>query len=379
MSARRSRVETRRPPGARAKAETRCGPPAGPETGRAALAGPVLENALISRLVGGLPRSPHQLNRTQESDAEIVQLPGLPGFLVLEVDAVVEELASGLYADPYLAGWMTVTASASDLAAVGAEPLGLLLSQTLPQDAGEEWVGELQRGIGDACRIYELPVLGGDTSVSDRPQMAGFALGRVSEGQPMTRLGTTPGDVLFASGPLGLGNAFAFQQLVGSAADGGSVLDYRPRARLAEGRLLRGTATACMDTSDGALAALDQLARLNGVGFVVDRPHSAYLNRGARRLAESAGLPPCSLLAGQHGEFELLFTLRPEDVEAFRERARHVGWRPVPLGAAVREPGTRIATGRGLTPVDTLAVRNLSVRFAGDAAGYVDALLEALG
>ena len=99
---------------------------------------PVLENAYIERLVRELPRSPLQLNRLQEADAELIRLPGTTAVVALKTDAIVEEIETGLYADPWLLGWMAVTVNASDLAAVGAEPVGVLLNETLAPDAEGE-------------------------------------------------------------------------------------------------------------------------------------------------------------------------------------------------------------------------------------------------
>lgn len=78
------------------------------------------EVALLERLAGGFARSHLQCNQRHESDAELIRLPGSRSVLALTTDAISEEIESGLYADPYLIGWMTVMVNASDLAAVGA-------------------------------------------------------------------------------------------------------------------------------------------------------------------------------------------------------------------------------------------------------------------
>src|SRR3990170_7954855 len=106
----------------------------------------------------GFPRSPLQYNKLQESDSELVRLPGGNSLLAVTTDGVVEEIESGLYDDPYLIGWMTVIVNASDLAAVGAEPLGILINENLPQDLASEFTAELQRGIRDACAAAGLYV-----------------------------------------------------------------------------------------------------------------------------------------------------------------------------------------------------------------------------
>lgn len=330
-----------------------------------------VEVALIERLAAAFPRSPLQYNARHESDAELVRLPGTDLVLAVTTDALVEEIDTGLYADPFLIGWMSVTANASDLAAVGAEPLGLLLSETLPGDARGDTLDRLQQGVADACRDAGLPMLGGDTNTGARLALAGTALGIVRGAPPLTRCGAVPGDRLFASGPLGHGAAFAFQRLSGATAS----LPYRPRARLAEGQLLRGLASACMDTSDGALATLDELMRLNLVGFEVTRPLGDLLRPDALTVARWAGLPAWTLLAPPHGEFELLFTIPPTRLDAFHVAAAARGWKPLELGQVTAEAGLRIAADDGPLAIDTRRVRDLFLQVGGDVQRYVAELV----
>lgn len=201
----------------------------------------IFENALIESLANTFPRSQLQCNRLQESDAELIRLPGTDALLAITTDSIVEEIEVGLYTDPYLIGWMTVMVNASDLAAVGAEPFGILLNETLPRDAGGDFTASLQNGIHDACSVCSIHVLGGDTNFSSRLQMGGCALGFVSDGLPMTRLGCKPGDHLFASNRLGLGNGYALIQIGAGSTHREVSFQYQPQARLREGQLLRET------------------------------------------------------------------------------------------------------------------------------------------
>jgi thiamine-monophosphate kinase len=332
----------------------------------------VLENAFLESLVAGLPRSSHQRNGLQESDAELVSLPG--GLLLaVTTDALVEEIESGLYRDPYQIGWMTVLVNASDLAAVGAEPLGLLLNQTFPLHPETGYVERLQAGVADACRAAGLAVLGGDTSFGSRPQMAAVALGLVPGSNVLTRKGSRSGDLLFASGPLGGGAAYALGALGGGAP--GLLPRFLPAPRIREGQLVRSYASAAIDTSDGLLAGLDQLVRLNDVGVSLDLDPASMLDGGAAILAEATGVPPWFFLAGPHGEFELLFSVPASRSERFRAEARLLGWEPLVLGRVTSEPGVRMCLdGSRSVILDTLAVRNLGDRCGTDPRRYLEAL-----
>ncbi len=333
-----------------------------------------LENILIEKLTTGFPRSSHQLNGLRESDAELIRLPVFNGVLALTTDSIVEEIESGLYDDPYLIGWMTVTASASDLAAVGAKPVGILIGETLPHQAGEVFVSRLQEGIRDACNEYDLPVLGGDTNFSARMQMTATAVGIICDGTPVIRRGCRPGDRVFASGPLGLGAAFALAQLDVDTVLGAPPPEYKPHARLPEGRLILGYATACMDTSDGVIPTLDELMQLNCVGVQLDQDVEDILHPDAVRLATAAGLPRWMMLAGPHGEFELLFTVPPACRDAFVANAVAHGWEPLEIGTVVTGQGLQLPTDVGYRALDTTQIRNLFLEVGGDVGEYIRAL-----
>lgn len=332
----------------------------------------IQENTLIASLASSFIRSPRQLNALQESDAELISLNDTT-LLALSTDAIAEEIASGLYADPWLAGWMAVMVNFSDLAAVGAEPLGILIAETLPASLSREATLRVQQGIQDACAACGSYVLGGDTNSGEMLHLTGTAVGLISGGRPLTRVGMRPGDRVLATGKLGRGNAFAALQLAGGAD---SSFTYRPVARLREGAMLRQFATACMDTSDGALATLDQLARLNGVGFSFSPEWASALDPGALSIATMMGIPPWAFLASPHGEFELLFSASPESVQEVSDALRECGAECCQIACATSTPGILIPGLGMLAPDDTAAIRNLEIPSTGGISSYLRSLLD---
>ena len=340
------------------------------------------EVSFVDLLAGRFLRSEHQLNARHESDAELIRIPGSQTTLAITTDAIVEEIETGLYEDPYLIGWMTVAASASDLAAVGADPLGILINETLPVDASDEFIEALQRGVDDASRSMGLPVLGGDTNRSNRLHIGATAIGIIPDGRPITRCGTTPGDVLFASAPVGRGTAFALLQLLRNEGVSGTTgatapsTVFRPRGRLAEGAVVRRFASACMDTSDGVITTLDELMRLNGIGFALDGSVNAILDPWALSIADRFGLPGWMMLAGPHGEFELLFTVPESELDLFLDAAAEIDWHPVRLGRATDDRVLRLDVDGRVTILPTTDVRNLFDELGGDVNAYRDGLFE---
>ena len=331
------------------------------------------ERALIDLLATGMPRSRAQLNALHESDAELVALPGTDVVLAVTTDGVVEEIAAGLYRDPALAGWMVIAVNASDLAAVGAAPVGVLVSECLPPRMTPEDIAALQSGIRAAALAHGLPVLGGDTNHAPELTLTATAIGTVARDRLLTRRGARPGDVAFASGPLGIGTAFACDMVLGRGR--GDPVAYRPRARLTEGAVLPGLASACMDTSDGVLATVDELMRVNGVGMSWTADVEGVLDPAAWRVARTAGLPAWTMLAGPHGEFELIFTVPANRCAELERAASAIGWQPLCLGTVTVEPGLRMQFGEGTVALDTAGIRSLYAAVGGDAERYLQDLL----
>jgi thiamine-monophosphate kinase len=330
----------------------------------------IAENRLLNRWADLLPRRPDQHNHPQETDAELVPLPDGKTLLCTTVDTIAEEIALGFYRDPETIGWMGATVSLSDLAAVGSQPLGLVVSVTLPQGADPAFQEGIARGLDAACRVAGTFVLGGDTNYGESASITSCALGLVPADRALKRTGCRPGQLVYVTGPLGAGSAAAARALLDVPAELYSEADFRPRARIEEAQHLSGFARACMDTSDGLVATLDQLMRLNQVGFEITAGLLGLLEPRSRQLCRQLGVPPLLLLAGHHGEFELVFTVAEEDRDRFENHARSRGFAPLLLGRTIADPVIRIA-GDPPHPIDSGRIRNLADEAGGDLTRYL--------
>lgn len=188
------------------------------------------------------------------------------GRVVLTTDALEE----GVHFRRGWQGWeelgpRLLAVNLSDLAAVGARPVGCLLAVSWPEDLGEEVARRVGAGLLAAEREHGCPLLGGDTDVGPSPlRLSLTAIGTCAS--PVLRSGGREGDLLFVSGPLG-GAAAAVARLLA----GRPIPDVQPwtdalrRFRLPEprlelGRRVASSAHALIDLSDGLRPDLERLA-----------------------------------------------------------------------------------------------------------------------
>jgi len=329
----------------------------------------VHENLVLSKWGELLRRHPTQIGALHETDAELVPLDD-DRVLALTIDAVSEEVAAGLYQDPRTVGRVAILASVSDLAAVGADPVGLLVATTIPEHGFDEIQQGLGVGIREAADRCGMFVLGGDTNEGDQLEVTVAAAGTLPREEVITRVGSSPGDRVFVSGPVGLGGALAASNLL--RLGGLDEADFFPQPRLAEGQVVRRHGSACMDTSDGLIATLDQLARLNGVRFEIDVSFDSFLHVAAAQIAADSGIGAFPFAASYHGEFELVFTIAAATVDTFIQAASAIGWTPIEIG--------RVKDGEGLgSPegdIDGAHIRNLLHDVGGDVGEYARRLIQ---
>jgi thiamine-monophosphate kinase len=287
-------------------------------------------------------------------DAAVLRPPAGP--LVLAVDAVV----AGVHADLKLTGlddlgFKALTASVSDLAAMGARPAYALVSLCLPRRSSAGTLERLQTGLAEASARWACPVVGGDLSTATDVVVSVTVAGTVEDQPgPMLRSGASPGDRLFVTGPLG-GAAAGLRLLRARAASGAAdpaewsegevgrrealAIDAhrRPLARLLEGRVARHAGTgAAIDVSDGLGLDLHRLATASGVGF---RLHHLPVDPAA--TADEA--------VGGGEDYELILaTSRPDRLRmAFNEAGLR---EPIEIGECLADPEERTLDGEPLAP-----------------------------
>jgi thiamine-monophosphate kinase len=175
-------------------------------------------------------------------------------------------------------GWRAAAANLSDLAAMGAEPIGITISLGLPPEIPVRWLDELYQGITECLHPYQTPILGGDLCRSPILTLAITALGEVLPSQKILRSTAQPGDAIVVTGIHGasrgglelLLNPEWGQDLDEPVRDSLKRAHQHPIPRLDIPPLLRKIdptgRVAGMDSSDGLADAVLQICRASGVG-----------------------------------------------------------------------------------------------------------------
>lgn len=307
------------------------------------------ERAELRGWLGSPPRHPEQTHAVHESDAEVVRL-GDGSWLAASVDALEQEIADGLYADPYTIGWVAATNGLSDLAAVGAEPVGLLLAATFGPDWPPERRARLAGGLSDCLRASGAALLGGDTGGAAATVVSTTGIGRVTGEAPLSRVGASAGDVLCVTGRTGAAAALAARFLLGEDASEWPEERFRPLARLGVGAAARGVASACTDSSDGLIQAVELLASLNGLGAALEWNVST-LDPLAVAYFERRGVPLWLSWLSEAADYELVMAVPESRLEPARAAAGSVGL--CPIGRLVPEPGVTLSVdGAPGVPID---------------------------
>lgn len=248
--------------------------------------------------------------------------------------------------DYYHYGWMTVLINVSDLAAMGAQPIGLLVSTVMRNDMLVRDYERFLDGLVDASQEWDCPVIGGNIKDGDAFSATGTGLGTVAASHLMSRTGARPDDLVCVVGDMGV-----FWSAVLARGLAGLDLDHHarkqledalllPRPKLVEGIELAktGCVTTCMDSSDGITACLDQLASANHMDVIVEADHLVPLP-SVKEIAHAAQIDVRKLMLSW-GDWQLVCTVRSGCINAARDSLQRLGADLTVIGRIVRGNGS---------------------------------------
>lgn len=231
--------------------------------------------------------------------------------LVLTTDAMVENVHFFANDPVDLIAQKLLRCNLSDLAGMGAEPVGYLITVSLPKHCFNKiWFEQFTNGLQRDQELFNISLLGGDTTSNPHNIVLSLtAIGKVLKNKALRRNNAKAGDGIWVTGTIG-DAALGLLALQNKITDPDGFLTYRyllPQPRL--GLKLTDIASAGMDISDGLIQDLEHLSRESNVGAII------YADRvPISKQAEQVGKSYLETCLTGGDDYELLLTI-PKDKE----------------------------------------------------------------
>jgi thiamine-monophosphate kinase len=273
-------------------------------------------------------------------DAAVIRSAPAPApYLLVTTDILIEESHfRRTWATPEQIGIKAAECNISDIAAMGGTPTWMFVSLVLTREIEVEWVKGLYAGIARSCRRWGVIVAGGDTTLGSANTINITLLGSVHENELCLRSQAGPGDLLMVTGPLGA-SAAGLSLLLAGRKPGAYLLEKHltPTCRLDASRKIAPLAHAMIDISDGLGSEIHHICRRSNTGARLEAD-CLPIHADVRTAAAQLGRDPLEFVLSGGEDFELLFSIPPDEIEALESTGltcHQVG--------RVLEPGAGIA------------------------------------
>lgn len=263
-------------------------------------------------------------------DAAVIDHEGM--HTVVSTDLLLEGIHFDLSYTPLKhLGYKSIVVNLSDIYAMNAEPTQVLLSIGISNRFSVEALDEFYEGVYAACNKYNVDLVGGDTTSSQKGFVISVtAIGEVAADKFVKRSGAKLNDLICVSGELG--GAFLGLTILEREkkifAETGAQPDLENQQYIV-GRLLKPEAqketidffaenkivpTSMMDISDGLSSELMHICTQSNCGCIIYE-EKLPVNEDAKQFAYKLELDPtaCALSGGE--DYELLFTIAQNDFE----------------------------------------------------------------
>jgi thiamine-monophosphate kinase len=306
------------------------------------------ERGLLERIENLVPRTDkeHILLGIGDDCASIKPLKD--EAIVLTIDPCPQPVISILEGeDRWYDGWFSMIINISDLASMGAKPLGILLALEAENDMLVTELDRFYEGILDASREFDCPVIGGNVKDATRFSCVGAAIGSVHPDRMLRRDRAKPGELVVVLGEMGRFWAGVIHKLesIPLTAEESLILMQnlqRPRPRIAEGRALaeHSLSRCAMDSSDGLVSCFYEIARASsGVDIYLDLADTEP-DPLVSKVAELAHLDVRKLMLSW-GNWELVTTVTVEKLARLSELMANLGC-PVSVVGTVEQGSGKV-------------------------------------
>ena len=278
--------------------------------------------------------------------ALITPTPGLQ--TAISSDMLVEGRHFFAGEDPLRLGHKALAVNLSDLAAMGARPVGFTLALALPE-ARRDWLHGFSQGLFALADAFNIELIGGDTTKGPL-NICITVFGELRPGAALRRSAARPGDDIWITGTLGdarLALAGYRQEaaLDAAALRAAAVRMHTPVPRVALGVLLaeQGIAHAAVDISDGLIGDLGHILKLSQVGATLDVD---ALPAGEVLATQPTALRRAYTAAGGD-DYELCFTAPASSRQAILAAAGSVATPVTRVGRIEADSGLRLVDAGG--------------------------------
>lgn len=245
-------------------------------------------------------------------------------YLIITTDMLHKKADFPDRMNPYQIGWMTVACNLSDIASMGATPFSFVVAIGIPDDTDTDFLKWLGEGMEACTSKYGVSIVGGDVDRHDELTLVGTAIGKVDKSRLVRREGAKVGDLLCVTGNLGsaqaglriaLGKNSALKTLKTSKNVEEILLGalFEPEPRVREGIELSKFATSMTDISDSLATSAHDIASQGKTGFNILEKQIPIIDEVKSISKNKKDLRELFLYGG--GDFELLFTINPEDLD----------------------------------------------------------------
>ena len=227
--------------------------------------------------------------------------------IAITTDMLVEGRHFFMGANPELLGRKALAVNLSDLAAMGAKPIGFTLAIALPK-VDTVWLDAFAKGLFAIANQYSCPLIGGDTTAGPLT-ISITAFGSIPSGKAIRRSGAKAGDDIWVSGTVGDARLAlaALRHEMNLPENDLKQIEHRmhnPTPRVDLGMKIRGIASAALDISDGLLGDLQHILKQSQVSaevFLDQLPKSETLQKQSENIQNQ-------FAASGGDDYEICFT-----------------------------------------------------------------------
>jgi thiamine-monophosphate kinase len=238
--------------------------------------------------------------------------------IAITSDMLVEGRHFFMHANPGLLGRKALAVNLSDLAAMGAKPIGFTLSIALP-NVDIAWLEAFSKGLFAVANQYSCPLIGGDTTAGPLT-ISITAFGSIPSGKAIRRSGAKVGHDIWASGTIGdarLALAALRHEITLPESDLKQIEHrmHNPTPRVELGMTIRELASAALDISDGLLGDLHHILKQSQVSakvFLDQIPKSETLQKQSEDIQNQ-------FAASGGDDYEICFTAPTEKRDVIDE------------------------------------------------------------